>query len=255
MRLKLERPLVSIDFETATVKAKPDPTLDRIVQIGFKKMMPKHPYVEIYTRLVNPTIPISASATAIHGITDSDVEDKPTFAEIANEVFAFISMCDITGYCVLSYDSPLLYSEFLRAGIIWDYSQVKFIDSANIARRKEPRDLKWAMKFYCDQEAIGNHAASFDANAAANVLYAQVEKYDDMPCNVAGLALYSNNDKPLLDLSGKFAINDVGSIVFNFGKHVGKSIDSEVDYLHWMLNADFAADTKAVIKKQLGIKQ
>lgn len=127
------------------------------------------------------------------------------------------------------------------------------MDSCNIARRKEPRNLEWATEFYCKHEHEHAHDAKADASAVANVLYEQVERYDDIAPDVEALALFSNYDRPLLDFSGKFKTNAAGKIVFNYGNHKDEPISNHRDYLEWMLRSDFAADTKAVIKKQLGV--
>lgn len=249
MRLKLERPLCNIDFETTSVNV----SAARIVQIGVKKIMPDGSS-SIWSTLVNPTIPISKEATEVHGITDEMVKDAPTFAELVKTVMEMIGGSDISGYNILSYDMPVLFNEFMMAGIVWDYHNTRFIDTCNISRRKESRNLSWATEFYCGMRLESAHHAMADADAAASVLLAQVERYTDIGNDVAALALYSNYDKPLLDFSGKFKTNDDGNIVFNFGGHKDEPIENHRDYLEWMLRSDFAADTKAVIKKYLGNK-
>lgn len=249
MSFTLKRPLVFIDFETTGV----DVERDRIVEIGFWKYAGDFSMIDSLYEEVDPTIPIPPEATAVHGKSDADVAGKPTFKAIAARVLDFISGCDIAGYNILSFDAPLLNNEFLRAGVVWDYSGVNFVDACIIARRKEPRDLTWARKFYCGQEHEGAHGALSDSQASAFVLKAQIERYADIPQTIEELAKYSNYDKSIADLSGKFKINEQGEIVFGFGKHRDKIARDEKDYLRWMLNADFAPDTKAIARKVLGI--
>ena len=45
--------------------------------------------------------------------------------------------------------------------------------------------------------------------------------------------------------------NDVGGIRFAFGKHRGKPVQDHVDYLRWILSAEFAADVKQLAKNYL----
>jgi DNA polymerase-3 subunit epsilon len=51
-----------------------------------------------------------------------------------------------------------------------------------------------------------------------------------------------------LDLAGRMIRNGKGEAVFNFGKHKGKPVLSvlrdEPSYFDWMMNGDFALDTK-----------
>ncbi len=61
----------------------------------------------VYTSLVNPKISIPADATAIHGITDADVADAPTFDKIWNDIKGFL--IDSTVYVYnLDYDYRLI---------------------------------------------------------------------------------------------------------------------------------------------------
>lgn len=245
MKLKLEKPIVFIDFETTGT----NPHKDRIVYMGFKKVMQDQSVFETLEQRINPTIPIPPKSTAVHGITDDMVKDCPTFLDVSAGVVDFIAGCDIGGYNVIAYDAVLLNEELFRSGIEWDYSEVKFIDPLAIARKRESRNLEWAMKFYCGKEHVDHHKALPDAAAAMEVFMAQLERYDDLPEGIDGLAQYCNDGKQMLDLSGKFKIDDQGVIVFNFGEHKDEPATNHFDYLRWMLNRDFPPDTVRIIKK------
>ena len=78
---KLKNPLVFIDLETTGV----DIVKDRIVEMALLGLKPNG-QSEVKVHRVNPTVPIPAESTAIHGITDEDVKDKPTFQEIMPSV-------------------------------------------------------------------------------------------------------------------------------------------------------------------------
>lgn len=54
-----------------------------------------------YSARVNPGRPIEAGASAVHGITDADVADAPTFAAILPELLAAID-----GRVVCAYNAP-----------------------------------------------------------------------------------------------------------------------------------------------------
>ena len=77
--LQLTRPIAVIDAETTGVNAQED----RIVDICIIKILPNGEK-ETLNSLINPTIPIPAEATEIHGITDADVQGKPTFKEFVS---------------------------------------------------------------------------------------------------------------------------------------------------------------------------
>src|ERR1041384_751619 len=70
-------PVCMIDTETTGVQ----PGRDRTVQVGLVRFENGAP-VGSFSSLVNPGIPIPASATAIHGITDAHVAGAPPLAEV-----------------------------------------------------------------------------------------------------------------------------------------------------------------------------
>ena len=75
---------VAIDLETTGL----NPQDARIVELAFQlygRTFPGQPERERCLR-VNPGIPIPASATHVHRITDADVADKPTFKQIAENL-------------------------------------------------------------------------------------------------------------------------------------------------------------------------
>ena len=74
MKLNLKNPLVFFDLETTGINI----SRDRIVEVSFLKVFPNGEE-EIKSKRVNPDMPITPQSTAIHGITDEDVKDGPTF--------------------------------------------------------------------------------------------------------------------------------------------------------------------------------
>lgn len=241
MELKLERPLVFFDFETTGT----DREQDRIVEFAFIKVFPDDTRKRL-TSIVNPTIPIPAEATYIHGIDDEKARAHPTFAELANQVYSFIVDCDMVGFGSNTFDAPLLYNELRRAGIEWEYAKVNFIDAGNIFKIQNPRNLFAAYRHYCNKDHVDEHTAISDVQATLEVFFKQCEQ-EDMPNSMSDLALYSNYGKKLIDLSGKFVTDTSGEIIFNFGKHRGQPAKNHLDFVHWMVNkGNFSEDTKRV---------
>ena len=238
MKLQLTRPLAFIDIEGTGLS----PEKDRIVELSITKVFPDESR-ESRTRRFNPEMPIPAAATEIHGITDEDVKECVNFQHTAKGLFKFIDGCDIAGFASNRYDVPMLYREFLRAGIIWDYKSVRFIDAGNIFKIKEERTLAAALRFYCGKELIGAHGAAADVEATIDVLFAQLEKYEDIPTDLDELQVYCNYGKRILDISGKFTLNDKDEIIINFGQNKGSRAIDEPGLMQWMINKDFAPDT------------
>ena len=245
MNLKLKRPIIFFDLETTGV----DIVNDRIVEISMVKVGVDGSK-DVKTRRINPERPIPAEATAVHGITDDDVRDAPTFRQIAKSLAAFIEGCDFGGFNSNRFDLPMLVEEFLRAGVDVDFSRRKFIDVQNIFHKKEQRTLVAAYRFYCDKDLVDAHSAEADTIATYEVLEAQIERYGDIGDTVEALAEFSTHGKTA-DFAGRIGYNDRGEEIFTFGKYRGRSVEevfrAEPSYYTWMMDGDFPLYTNRVI--------
>ncbi|MFI3278746.1 MAG: 3'-5' exonuclease [Rikenellaceae bacterium] len=245
MKLDLKRPIIFFDLETTGV----DTSKDRIVELSMVKIMPDAEKI-IKTRRINPEMPIPPGATAIHGISDDDVKDCPTFAQIAKSLDQFIAGCDFGGFNSNRFDIPLLVEEFMRVGIDVDFKRRKFIDVQNIFHKLEQRTLVAAYKFYCGKDLSNAHSAEADTMATYEVLLAQIEKYDELENNIDKLAEFSSRNESA-DFAGRIIYNEAGVEVFSFGKHRGEEVakvfEKEPSYYAWMMNGDFPLYTKKVI--------
>ena len=245
MNLKLKRPIVFFDLETTGV----DTSEDRIVEISMVKIGVDGSKV-VKTRRINPEMHIPEAATAVHGITDEDVKDEPTFRQIARSLAQFIEGCDFGGFNSNRFDLPLLVEEFLRVGVDVDFKNRKFIDVQNIFHKKEQRTLVAAYRFYCDKELADAHSAEADTLATYEVLEAQIERYPDIGDTVASLAEFSTHGQSA-DFAGLVGYNDKGEEIFTFGKYKGQRVEdifrTEPSYYSWMMNGRFPQYTKKVI--------
>ncbi len=251
MNLNLKKDLVFFDLETTGTNV----TNDRIIEIAAIKVMMAGGEEKRHW-FVNPGIPIPASSTAIHGISDKDVKDAPKFAEIANEVFTFFKDCDLGGYNHIKFDIPLLLEEFTRVEINFDLKNRRLLDAQRIFFFMEPRTLSAAYRFYCDKDLENAHSAMADTEASLEVLKAQIERYKDVvPPGMDKAPISENLDDVhklavgnMVDLAGRIVLNQENEKVFNFGKHKGKRVadifTKEPSYYDWMMRGDFAADTK-----------
>lgn len=249
MPLTLTRPLVFFDTETTGV----DAAKDRIIEISLLKLF-SDCKEEIKTFRINPGIPIPAEATAVHGIKDEDVKDKPSFAEIAPTLLDILKDSDLCGYNLLKFDFPLLRMEFSRNNIEYNTIGINLIDPMRIFMKNEPRDLTAALKFYCNEDLTDAHSAEADIIATKKILLAQISKYNDVPKTVTELSAYSiEGQKIIADITGKLIYNEQNEIVYGFGKNKGKKITDDPDYANWMLSTDFPEDTKVIIRHLLNI--
>ena len=105
-----ETPIAVVDFETTGLT----PGFDRVIEISIFKLEPgKNPNLAFDT-LVNPRRPVSA--TEIHGITDKDVANAPTFDVIAGDFVNALSGCMVAAYNVY-FDIKFMNYELQQVGI------------------------------------------------------------------------------------------------------------------------------------------
>ena len=88
----LARPIIFFDLETTGT----DIAKDRIVELSVTKFFPDGSQ-ETKTRRFNPGIPIPPEATAVHGITDDDVKNEKSFAELAKGLSNYVLGCATAG--------------------------------------------------------------------------------------------------------------------------------------------------------------
>ena len=230
------------DLETTGMSV----NIDRIVEFSYIKVMPDGTE-NIKTLRFNPGIPIPHEVSLIHGIYDDDVKDAPLFKQKAKELAEEFKGCDFAGFNSNKFDFPLLVEEFLRAGVEFDVENRKFVDAQRIFHMMEQRTLTAAYKFYCNKELVNAHSAEADTIATLEVLKAQIERYENLENDVDFLHNFTKQDKNV-DLAGRMVYNNDGVPVFNFGKHKGKPVQevfkTDFGYYDWMMNGDFAEDTK-----------
>lgn len=245
MKLNLKNPIVFFDLETTGINI----AADRIVEIAYLKV-DLNGNETTKTQRINPEMPIPENVTAIHGISNEDVKDAPTFNEIARSLAKEIEGCDLAGYNSVRFDIPLLAEEFLRAGVDIDLSRRKFVDVQVIFMKMEPRTLSAAYKFFAGKELTDAHSAEADTLATYEVLQAQLDRYPNLENDIGKLAEFSAHNRNV-DFAGRIVYNDDDVEVFNFGKYKGKPVrevlQSDPGYFGWMMNGDFPLYTKKVL--------
>ncbi len=258
MELNLTKPIAFFDLETTGIKV----ATDRIVEISIVRQQVDGT-VKIKTLRINPEMHIPPEVTEIHGISDDDVKDCPTFKQVARELAQFLDNCDLAGYNSNHFDIPLLAEEFLRVDIDFDLKGRRFVDVQNIFHKMEPRNLGAAYKFYCAKDLVNAHSAEADTLATFEILKAQLDHYADVTFkdrkgnlsqpvinDIKALSDFSHATKAV-DLVGHIVYNDQNVEVFNFGKHKGKAVaqvlKDEPSYYNWMMRGEFPSSTKKVL--------
>ena len=248
--LKLVRPIVFIDLETTGLS----PTWDRIVELTALKVFPDGSE-ELKSTRINPEMPIPEEVTAIHGITDSDVSDKPKFRQYARSLVEFFDNCDIGGFNVKKFDLPLLESEFKRAGVEFSREGRRILDSQVIYHQMEPRNLAAAYLRYCGKELENSHSSQSDVRAAYEIMDAQLETYPELSRDTDELHDLCNlRDPTWIDQDGKFVWSGDGA-AFGFGQYKGKLLVDiarhDPDYLEWMVGDNFSSEVNQIAEQAM----
>lgn len=275
MKLILKRPLIIFDLETTGL----DLVNDRVIQLSYIKVMPDGTETR-GNYFVNPEKTIPQEVVALTGISNKDVENAPTFKEIAKELSMKFSGCDFAGFNSNHFDIPMLAEEFLRAGIDFDFAKCRLIDVQTIFHKMERRNLAAAYKFYTGhkmEEDFQAHLADQDTEATYLVLQGQLDRYapgmQEEPDRVlhndidelaefskannnvdfAGRIVWKEetdkNGNPILGSDGKPCKKEY----FNFGKYKGQAVvdvlNRDPGYYSWMLANDFTYNTKQVLTR------
>ncbi len=261
MNFNLKKDLCFFDIESTGLNV----MRDRIIQIAIIKYHKNGAEPEELELMINPGVPISAEAMNVHGITPKDVSNKPVFSQVAQQLFDFIGDADLAGYNISRFDVPLLMEEFARVGFDFDVEKRRLVDVQRIFYKMEPRNLKAALRFYCNKEIEDAHDAMADVRATIDVFKGQLKMYDAVdykdddghltpaPIRNDIQALHDfTQDTGTIDVTNRLKYNDKGEVIFNFGKYLGepvlKVLEKEYNYGHWILSKDFSVQVKKVIR-------
>ena len=256
MKLDLKRPLVFFDIESTGLNI----ATDSIVELSFVKIMPgneeriKTWRVKPWDYVANKQKAINPEAMKVHGISNEELSDCPTFQEILPEVIQWLENCDLSGFNSAKFDLPMLAEEIERVRKYTDLNpeinlhDKLMVDVQNIYHKLEPRNLKAAYRFYCNDDLENAHSAEADTYATYKILEVQLDKYpEDLKNDVDYLASYSRRQNPV-DYAGRLAYNDKNEAIVTFGKHKGKTARevyfNEPSYFAWIENGEFTLDTK-----------
>lgn len=260
-KINLDRDLVFFDIESTGLSV----VRDKIVQIALIKLHKNGDPPAEFSTLVNPGIPISEEAMAVHGITPKDLANKPTFQQVAQKIWDFIGNADLAGYNSNRFDVPMLMEEFDRVGMEFDISKRRLIDVQRIFYKMEPRTLKAAYRMYCGKEMTDAHDALADVQATLEVFQGQLKAYEgvdliDEDGNVVPAPIQNDmqvlheftNDLNFLDATQKMRVQPDGTAVFNFGKYNGQPVKEvltkDKNYYYWMIEKEFSSQVKQILK-------
>jgi DNA polymerase III subunit epsilon len=144
----------------------------RIIEIGCIEMFGRTITKNTFHHFINPEREIDAGAQAVHGIALEDLVGKPKFADIADELIAFLTGANIVIHNA-PFDVGFMNAEFKRLGKPPVHEFAQITDSLPMARAQFP-GKKNSLDALCERLDVDNsgrtfHGALLDAQLLAEV--------------------------------------------------------------------------------------
>jgi DNA polymerase III subunit epsilon len=143
----------------------------RMVEIGCIELVNRIPSGQTFHRYLNPERDMPAEAFAVHGLSAEFLKDKPPFAEVADDLIAFIGDALLVAHNAM-FDLGFLNAELERAGK-GQVVRERLVDTLLLARRRHPAgpnrldDL--CLRYGIDNSRRTKHGALLDAEILAEV--------------------------------------------------------------------------------------
>ncbi len=149
----------------------------RIIEIGCVELVNRRPTGRTFHKYINPERAIDEGALSVHGITQADLDGKPKFAEVVEELILFITDAELLIHNA-AFDVAFLDAEFARiAGQPRTVATIcRVLDTLALARSMHPGQRN-NLDALCKRYSIDNsrrelHGALLDARILADVYLA-----------------------------------------------------------------------------------
>lgn len=143
---------------------------DRVVEIGCVELLNTVPTGRHFHKYLNPQRFMPSTAQAVHGLSDEFLRDKPLFADVVDELLAFLDGARVIAHNA-EFDIGFLNAELAR--VERPPLACEILDTVRLARRKypgAPASLDALLdRFKIDRTARDKHGALLDARLLADV--------------------------------------------------------------------------------------
>ncbi|NJO13843.1 MAG: DNA polymerase III subunit epsilon [Rhizobiales bacterium] len=159
-----------IIFDTETTGLDPK-TGDRMVEIGCIEMIGRVETGRTFHAYFNPERDMPPEAERVHGLSAAFLASKPKFAEVADELLAFLGDSNLVAHNA-GFDFGFLNNELELIGRA-PISLERMVDTVAIARKRHP-GAKLSLDALCTRYGIDRshrvkHGALLDAELLAQV--------------------------------------------------------------------------------------
>jgi DNA polymerase-3 subunit epsilon len=160
-----------IVLDTETTGLDPDDG-HKIIEIGCIEIINRKVTDNTFHKYINPLREIDIEASKVHGLTASNLSDKPLFNDIYDEFVSYISGSPLIIHNA-PFDMGFLKKEFDYLERTNGFINNEIIDSLKLARKISP-GKKNTLDALCDRYSVDNsdrnfHGALLDARLLAHV--------------------------------------------------------------------------------------
>jgi DNA polymerase-3 subunit epsilon len=179
-----DRPMRQIVLDTETTGLEPEHG-HRIIEIGAVEMVDRRLTGRDYHVYINPERDIEDGALEVHGLTEEFLSDKPRFAEIADELRAFVEGAELVIHNA-PFDLGFLDYEFrlMGHGSPEFSATVEVLDTLELARDLHPGQRNnldaLCRRYEIDNSSRTLHGALLDAGILAEVYLAMTGGQTDL---------------------------------------------------------------------------
>ena len=144
---------------------------DRLVEIGCVELVNGFPTGQSFHRYLNPERDMPEAAFSVHGLSSDFLRDKPVFAEVCEELLAFVGDAPLVAHNAM-FDLGFINAELERCQRP-PLQRERLVDTLMLARRRYPAgpnkldDL--CLRFSIDLSRRTKHGALLDAELLAEV--------------------------------------------------------------------------------------
>jgi len=246
--------ILVFDCETTGTDRVRDQVIELCVQRGLGDDAPNRVW------RIKPSVPIHPGAQAVHGISMAELEDCPSFAEVADEIAEVFAAADVIVGYNLAFDIDMLQAEYTRIGKpLLDFSTKKIVDAFRLWQQCEPRSLTHAHQRFVGGDFASAHSASADVAATGRVLCGMLRAFDLEGQDWEQIAIKCDPQHaqraswvgPSRHLRWEGEV-----IVLGFGKHGGAAVHElaagpDRSFLKWVLERDFPVHVTEVCRAAL----
>jgi len=194
---------IVLDTETTGLSADAG---DRIIEIGCVELVARKLTGNNLHFYINPERDSHEDALKVHGISNEFLRDKPKFAELADEILAYLKDAELIIHNA-AFDVGFLNKEFERVGLPGIETHVEaVIDTLAMAKQLYPGKRN-SLDALCDRLGVDNsgrtlHGALLDAELLADVYINLTRGQDALLIDTAATDGDQSVEVERIDLTG-----------------------------------------------------